>query len=78
MTSVPPYFPPPGDPTDRTLETVHLACCGAGDDEDFDLVPPPTDGAVELVGLWPSGVLNEDFEFLFGGRGVGQGARAQQ
>lgn len=36
MTDTPPWFPPPGDPTDRTLETVHREITGVT--EKFDLI----------------------------------------
>ena len=55
-----------------------LAGGGAGDDEGFDLIPPPADRAIELVRLRPSGGLNEGLEFLFRRGGVSQRVGAQQ
>lgn len=49
---------------------------GAGDDEDFNLFPPPADGPVELVRLGPRGGLDRGFEVLFRGGGVGEGVLA--
>jgi hypothetical protein len=63
---------------DAGVVGLDLACSCAGDDEDFDLVPPPADRAVELVGLWPSGWFNQDLEFLFRHGGVSQRVGAQQ
>ena len=57
---------------------LDVACRGARDDEDFDLVPPPADGAVELVRLRPCCGLHQNLEVLFRGGGIGEGARAQQ
>ena len=37
------------DVLDAGVVGLDLARGGAGDDEDFDLVPPPADSAVELV-----------------------------
>lgn len=51
---------------------------GGGDYEDFDLLPPPAYGEVELVGLWPRRSLNKDAEFSFRDSCVGERARAEQ
>ena len=51
---------------------LDLACCGAGDDEDFDLVPPSANGPVELARLGPRGGLNTDVEFFFRDGCVGE------
>jgi hypothetical protein len=66
------------DVLDAGVVGFHTSSGGAGDDEDFDLFPPPADGAVEPVRLGSGGCLDEDFEFLFRGGVIFQRAGAQQ
>jgi hypothetical protein len=66
------------DVFDSRVVGLDLACCCAGDGEDFDLVPPPAGRAVELVGLWPSCCFNQDLEIIFRHGGVSQRVGAQQ
>ncbi len=66
------------DVLDAGVVCLDLAGGGAGDDENFDLVPPPADRAVELIRLGPSGCFNQAFGFLFRHGRVSQGVGAQQ
>ena len=53
-------------------------CCGSGDDEYLNPLPPSADGAVKPVGLRPSGRRDQFLENLFGCRGVFQGTGVDQ
>lgn len=56
---------------------LNFACCGSGDDEDFDLFPPPALGVSESGCLGLLGFLYELFEVFLGRLDVFRGTGAQ-
>ncbi len=56
----------PFDVFDAGVVGFYFACGGAGDDEDFDLFPPPANGPVESGRFWLLGFLHESFKVFLG------------
>ncbi len=64
--------------TEAAFSGLYFLCGGAGDDENFDLLPPAANGPPEPGRLGLVGFLHQPLEFFFGQLGVFQGAGAQQ
>lgn len=62
----------PFDVFDAGVGGLYFACGGAGDDEDFDLFPPPAIGSVESGRFGLLGFLHESFKVFLGQLGVFQ------
>lgn len=62
----------------RGVVSFHFRGCRTGDNEDFDLFPPPADGAPETVRLRLRGSLDQDLQPVFRGGSVGKRACGQQ
>jgi hypothetical protein len=63
---------------DRGVVGFHFRCCRAGDNEDFDLFPPPADRAPEPAGFRLSRSLDQGQHAFFRCGRVGEGPGGQQ
>ena len=68
----------PFDVLDRGVVGFHFRRCRAGDNEDFDLFPPPADRAPEPVGFRLRGPFHQDLQALSCSGRVGEGSDGEQ
>jgi hypothetical protein len=63
---------------DRGVVGFHFRCCRAGDNEDFNLFPPPADRAPEPVRFRLRGTFDEVLQAVFCSGRVGEGSCGEQ